>query len=296
VPGVAFFTNQVPALTRWALTNNTEFATAQALDKAVPLNNPPTVEAGREVWTDRTTVRLAGRVADDGKPTGRRLTATWELLDGPGTVAFREPGNPTTKADFSAWGDYTLRLKGDDGELWRSSRTVVHVLPPHTATARAWTFETPLDKEGWTDWNLGTKDESFLDQKWSCISRPVRLVAGGAYIVALKDAPDAHLLSPDALGVNLGKNGFVAIRFQNHTPATHMRLWFTTQDAPIWDAKHSQAFAVTPDDAAARLYILDLRGVAGWSGELKQLRLDLSDGSPLTGTCRIDYLWIGQAR
>jgi hypothetical protein len=33
--------------------------------------------------------------------------------------------------------------------------------------------------------------------------------------------------------------------------------------------------------------------VAGWQGTLKQLRLDLATGTPLTGTCRIDYIWIG---
>jgi hypothetical protein len=293
-PGVMFFTNQAPALTRWALTNNTEYATAKALDKALPLDNPPTVDAGRELWTDRTTVRLAGEISDDKKPASGELKSTWEVLDGPGSVTFRKPAKPATKAVFSAPGDYQLRLKADDGELWRSGCTTVHVLPPGTSVARAWTFEKPLDKEGWTDWNLGTKDEEFMGQKWNCISKPVHLVAGGEYIVAIKDASDAHLLSPDALDVNIDKNGFVTIRFQNHTPAAHMRLRFTTKDAPTWEANLGQGFAVTPNDTESRLYTLDLRGTAGWKGTLKQLRLDFSDGAPLTGTCRIDYIWIGR--
>jgi len=189
-----------------------------------------------------------------------------------------------------------LRLKADDGELWRSARTTVHVLPPGTTVAKTWTFEAPLDKEGWSDWNLGTKDEEFMGQKWSCISRPVHLVAGGEFIVAIKDAPDAHLLSPDALGVDLDKNGLLAIRFQNHTPAARMRLRFTTQAAPTWEANLGQAFAVTPNDTEARLYTLDMRSSAGWSGKLKQIRLSFADGAPLTGTCRIDYIWIGKQR
>jgi hypothetical protein len=40
----------------------------------------------------------------------------------------------------------------------------------------------------------------------------------------------------------------------------------------------------------------DLRGIPGWGGELEQLRLDFSDGTPLTGTCRIDYVWVGRQR
>jgi hypothetical protein len=295
-PGVLFFTNQAPALTRWTLTNNTEYASSKALDKALPYDNPPAVDAGREIWTDEATVRLAGKVSDDGKPKSGRLATAWELLDGPGAVTFRNAAKPATKADFAAPGDYTLRLKADDGELWRSALTAVHVLPPGTAVAKAWTFATPLDKEGWTDWNLGTKDEEFMGQKWSCIARPVRLVAGGEYIVAIKDAPDAHLLSPDALGVDLDGNGLVALRFQNHTPAARMRLRFTTKASPAWEAKLGQAFEVTPNDTAARLYTVDMRGAAGWSGRLKQLRLDFTDGAPLTGTCRIDYLWIGRQR
>jgi hypothetical protein len=293
-PGVIFFTNQAPALTRWALTNNTSYATAKALDKAMPLNNPPAVDAGREIWSDEATVRLAGDVDDDAKPAPRTLRTAWEVLDGPGRVAFRNAAKPATKAEFSAPGDYSLRLKADDGELWRSGLTAVHVLPPGTSVARAWTFEKPLDKEGWSDWNLGTKDEEFMGQKWSCIARPVHLVAGGEYIVALKDAADAHLLSPDRVGVKLDKNPLVTIRFQNHTPAARMRLRFTTEAAPAWEAGLGQAFDVTPNDDSPRVYTVDMRKAAGWTGRLKQLRLDFSDGAPVTGTCRIDYLWIGR--
>jgi len=295
-PGVLFFTNQAPTLTRWALTNNTQYATSKALDKALPFDNPPAVDAGREIWTDRSTVRLAGKVSNDGKPRSGRLATAWELLDGPAAVSFRSPDQPTTTAGFAAPGDYALRLKADDGELWRCGHTAVHILPPGTAVAQAWAFATPLGKEGWTDWDLGTRDEEFMDQNWSCIARPVRLVAGGEYIVAIKDAPAARLLSPDALGVDLDKNGLVAIRFQNHTPAARMRLRFTTKGAPTWEANLGQSFAVTPNDTETRLYTVDMRGADGWSGELKQLRLDLSDGEPLTGTCRIDYVWIGHKK
>ncbi len=295
-PGVLFFTNQAPATTRWALSNNTQYATAKALDKAMRLNNPPAVDAGPEVWSDRTTVRLAGEVDDDERPAPGELAVAWEVLEGPCAVAFRNPAKPATKADFSAPGDYRLRLKADDGELWRCGHTAVHILPPGTSVARAWAFSQPLDKEGWSDWNLGTKDVEYLGQTWSCIARPVRLVAGGHYVVALESAYDAHLLSPDALGVDLGANGLVALRFQNHTPATRMRLRFTTKGAPAWDAKLGQAFAVTPNDTVARLYTVDMRGADGWSGTLKQLRLDIADGEPLTGTCRIDYIWIGRQR
>jgi hypothetical protein len=292
-PGVAFFTNEAPELTRWTVTNNTEYASVAELDRAMLLNDPPVVDAGREIWTDRLRVRLSGVVADDARPAPARLAVRWELLHGPGEVAFADPGTATTEAVFSALGDYQLRLVADDGELWRSALTTVHVLPPRTAVARAWTFETAHDKEGWTDGNLGTREMAWKGQKWACVSQPVKYVAGGYYLVAVEDAPDAHLLSPDALDLSLAANPTVAILFQNHTPASRMRLRFTTADAPLWEAGLGRTFEVAANDTAPHLYTVDMRGVAGWRGKLKQLRLDLADGTPLTGTCRIDYLWIG---
>ncbi len=293
-PGVVFFTNQAPTLTRWSLTNNSAYASARALDKAMPLNNPPSVAAGDKLWTDRPTVRLAGAAADDGLPRKRGLKVIWEVVEGPGEVTFDNPAQASTRATFAATGDYRLRLKADDGELWRSSHTEVHVLPPGTSVARAWGFSKPLDKEGWTDWSLGTADEAFLEPNRDCIARPVRLVAGGFYTVALKDTADAHLLSPDRLDVDLAANGRVALRLQNGTRASRLRLRFTTRETPDWEAGLGRTFEVTPTDTEARPTVIDMRGAPGWTGRLKQLRLDLSDGAPVTGTCRLDYLWIGR--
>jgi len=293
-PGVLFFTNQAPETTRWTLTNNTRYATAKALDKALPLNNPPGVDAGTEIWSDSTDVRLKGKVSDDRKPATGRLATLWEVLDGPGEVRFSDASKPSARASFSRPGDYGLRLKADDGELWRSAHTVVHVLPAGTAVARAWGFSRPLDKEGWSEWAPGTRDEAFVGQKWECIARPVRMVAGGCFVIALQDSVAAHLLSPDGLGVDCGDNPVVTIRMQNHTSATRMRLRFTTDEAPSWGAGLGKVFETVAQDPGQRLYAVDMRDAVGWSGKLKQLQLEFSDGEPVTGTCRIDYIWVGR--
>jgi hypothetical protein len=72
-----------------------------------------------------------------------------------------------------------------------------------------------------------------------------------------------------------------------------MRLRFTTGAEPEWGDANSRAFEVVRNDTGPRVYTVDMSDVSGWSGRLKQLRLDLSDGASLTGTCRIDYIWIG---
>ena len=72
-----------------------------------------------------------------------------------------------------------------------------------------------------------------------------------------------------------------------------MRFRFSTVASPVWQEANGRTFEVVPNDTGPRVYTVDMSDVPGWSGRLKQLRLDLSDGGSLTGTCRIDYIWIG---
>jgi hypothetical protein len=120
----------------------------------------------------------------------------------------------------------------------------------------------------------------------------VKYVAGGYYMVAVENSSDARLLSPDQLGVNLTGRETITLRFQNHTPAGEMRLRFTTEADGSWDEAKSLAFKVAANDHGCRTYALDMSAVPGWKGRLRQLRLDLATGQPITGTCRFDYVWI----
>ncbi|MET0263939.1 MAG: LamG domain-containing protein [Rariglobus sp.] len=45
------------------------------------------------------------------------ITWTWSKLSGPGMVNFENPASPSTPADFSSPGRYSLQLTADDGEL-----------------------------------------------------------------------------------------------------------------------------------------------------------------------------------
>ena len=295
LPGVEFFVNEAPQLTSWTLRNNTSYATVAEIERAMPFNRPPVVDAGTDIHTDARKVTLAGRVLDDGKPTGKPLSIAWEVIEGPGSVALDDVHAPVTIATFDKPGDYLLRLVADDGELWLSDMIVVHVLPLGTSVAKAWEFNTNLDKQGWTEVNLGTSVEHFRDGKRPTTSHPVKYVAGGYYVVAIKDSSDAHLLSVDQLGVELTGKKTITLRFQNHTPATSMCLKFTTEADPQWDDAKSRTFTVVSNDNESRTYTVDLSSVPAWKGRLRQLRLDLATGKPLTGTCRVDYIWVDSA-
>jgi len=168
----------------------------------------------------------------------------------------------------------------------------VHVLPPGVSVAAAWEFNKPLDKEGWTEVNTGTQLREWTHPRWSTTSHPVKYVAGGYYLVAVENSPDAHLLSGDNLSVDLIGRKTIKLRFQNHTPATRMRFRFTTEADPAWQDANSKTFDVTPNDNGPHDYTVDMSTVPGWTGRLKQLRLDLATGAELSGTCRLDYLWI----
>jgi hypothetical protein len=291
LPGVEFFSNRAKELTWWRLFDNKEYATVEEIRKAMPFNEPPIVEAGEAIHSDASTVQLAGKVRDDGKPAGKKLKARWEVLEGPGEVIFEKETSPDTKARFSKPGDYLLRLIGDDGELWTSDLLAVHILPKGTYVINSWEFNRQLDKEGWSEINLGTRERKEGPEEWE-VTKPVKYVSGGYYIVAIENSKDAALLSPDNLGVDLSKCKAIRVRFQNHTPATKMRFSFTTIQDPVWDDAKSKTFEVIPWDNEPHTYVIDMRGVPGWRGILKQLRFDLATGSELTGTCRIDYIWL----
>ncbi|NSW57403.1 MAG: right-handed parallel beta-helix repeat-containing protein [Armatimonadetes bacterium] len=293
LPGVEFFINEAPKTTRWELRDNTRYDTIAEADRAMPHNAAPEVDAGPDISTDATSVHLRGSVRDDRRSGPDPLRVRWEVLEAAGTVTFQDPTAAETDAAFSSPGDYLLRLVADDGELWLSDMVTVHVLQPGKAVAKAWEFNAPLDKEGWSEANLGTQFREWAHPNWSTTSHPVKYVAGGYYLVAMENSTDAHLMSADDLAVDLTGNAHITIRFQNHTPATRMRFRFTTNRAPVWQDANSKTFAVVPNDTAPRVYTVDMSDVAGWTGKLKQLRLDFSDGAELTGTCRIDYIWVG---
>jgi hypothetical protein len=296
-PGVVFFTNQAPTTTQWTLQNNTTYATVAELEKAMPGNRPPVVEAGPDITSDQPLVRLAGSVSDDGKPAGSKMTTRWEMLEGPGTATFREQGSANCRAAFSTPGEYLLRLVGDDGELWTSDLTTVHLLPRGVSLAKAWEFNTPLDKEGWTEAELGTKDRVEMPIKGQDgKSMPVKYVAGGYYIIAVENAPGAKLMSPDSLNVPLNKSQTLRLHCQNHTTATRMVVRFITTTDAAWDDAKSASFAVTPNDNDSKDYVVTVAKLSGWTGTLKQLRLELTAGEAATGTVRIDYIRIENLR
>ena len=310
VPGVPFYVNHSRTTNDWALVGNREFDFAEELDKAFPYIDPPEVRVCGEIWTDSRVAALSARVQDglgravSMKPpiTGRAvaprppLTLAWEQIEGPAGVAFANPSTACTKATFPGEGDYRVQLKADNGTLWRTSRTAVHVLPAGARTFGAWDFARPLDAQGWRAENTGTSYRHIPGNIWfwDTESFPVRLVCGDYYVIAMQNAAGACLVSPDDrdTGVSFGGDcaNAVRVKMMNHTDSARMRLWWQTDAVPEWKEDCSVAFDVKPHDTDDAVYTVPVPSV----GVAKQLRISFSaDGSPVTGTCRIDYIWAG---
>ena len=291
VPGIPFYINESPTTNDWSLARNREFDFPGELDRAFPYIEPPSATICGEVWTDKPTVALFSTV--NGK-----ASLAWEQTEGQNGVTFSRPDAACTKATFPAEGDYRVQLKADNGTLWRTVRTAVHVLPPGALTFKAWDFAKNLDMQGWRVENTGTAYE-FLPAQiafWNSKSHPVRIVCGDYLVVALKDTAEACLVTPDEMdvGVICGRNraNTLRIKMQNHTSSHRMRLWWQTNNrAPAWEEKNTVAFDVKPMDNGDTVYTVALPPV----GNLKQLKLAFSaDGEKVTGTCRIDYIWLGR--
>jgi hypothetical protein len=75
-------------------------------------------------------VSLNGSVEDDGLPRESKLTISWKMLSGPGTVTFTDPSQPVTRARFSTVGVYELELSGTDTEHRNAVKIRVMVNPP----------------------------------------------------------------------------------------------------------------------------------------------------------------------
>jgi hypothetical protein len=111
--------------------------TSAPLRAAADTGALPTVSAGDDqLVTLGDTAFLRGRVSDDGLPDPSALDVSWSVVSGPGQVTFGGDGEAHTSADFSATGDYVLRLSVSDGGGFASDTLTVSVQDAATTTIR----------------------------------------------------------------------------------------------------------------------------------------------------------------
>ncbi|MBB6671240.1 hypothetical protein [Cohnella nanjingensis] len=94
------------------------------------------------------------------------------------------------------------------------------------------------------------------------------------------------MISAEGLGLS-SSNRYFKIRLKNNTNATQAQVFFKTDADSVFTEAKSKTFAIAPNMTSYADYVVDLGTVSGWSGTIKQLRLDPFAN---TGSMNIDRI------
>ncbi|MCD9021677.1 discoidin domain-containing protein [Cohnella silvisoli] len=149
----------------------------------------------------------------------------------------------------------------------------MNLLFPKGWIGRSWNFDSNYNNtEGWTasgiDW-FGTNGKGYLNGT-------IR-------------SNDPSITSPDQLNIAIGSNRYIRIKMKNGGPCNGAKIFFATTTSAMSPA-NAKSFAIKPNDPGYTEYIVDMSTVSGWTGTLKQLRIDPADDEPSSGLFSIDYI------
>jgi len=114
---------------------------------------------------------------------------------------------------------------------------------------------------------------------------------GAGSIAGTITGNDSQLFSPDHLGTPITANT-LRVRIKNGTSATTGRVSFITDADGTYDTTKSKTFTMTARSGYA-FKDIDMSTVRGWTGTLRQIRVDPSDDAGVTsGTFDIDRVQI----
>jgi hypothetical protein len=111
-------------------------------------------------------------------------------------------------------------------------------------------------------------------------------------LVGSISATGVEIYSPDNLALALAGNSKIRLYIKRPAGGSLSgTIWFKTGTDTTWDVAKSKTFTMTAGDDNYQTYLIDMSTVAGWTGTLKQLRLD-PVGDTSTGTFRIGFVRI----
>ena len=199
-------------------------------------NEPPLARAGVDFGVNLpSNATLAGEVHDDGLPANSRLTSTWSVVSGPGTVSFFDPHAPATTAVLSEPGVYELKLTATDS-IATSSDTVLVTAHPEPSLENAllslvaggtgnYLINTTVTLTAGLRNSSGTPIAGF----------PITFVVGGPNATTASVVSDANGLATFALrGTNTGTDSVEAKAVGRTVTARSgvVTLEWTTETAP----------------------------------------------------------------
>ncbi len=86
-------------------------------------------------WADAIELAAGQGLSLRGSLTGGAVSATWDVLSGPGAVTFSDFNDPNTDVEFEAVGVYHLRITASDGVVSGDTDLYVNVYAPGAESA-----------------------------------------------------------------------------------------------------------------------------------------------------------------
>jgi hypothetical protein len=112
----------------------------------------------------------------------------------------------------------------------------------------------------------------------------------GGYVGGTVTGGDPYLVSGDNLGVAITNNKIIKVKLKNSTSATTGQIYFITNADGAWNEAKHKDFSINANSNYTE-YTIDTSTVAGWTGTLKQFRLDPESGAT-SGSFSVDYIRI----
>ncbi len=135
------------------------------------------------------------------------------------------------------------------------------------------TWDFMYDREGFTAKNIKNFD-------WQ----------EGGYIVGTNAGNDPYIISELYLGTDININKTIKLKLKNTSTSTSGKIYFTTDSSPSFNEANSIAFTIKANDSDYTEYTINMTDVSGWTGTLRQLRIDPNDAP--SGSFGIDYIKI----
>jgi hypothetical protein len=169
------------------------------------------------------------------------------------------------------------RFFGGDGnttQIKLSGNTNIGKPESETTVIKSWKFDTEGKLEGWR-----------IGQEIS------KLQVSSGRLEGTISGSDPSILSPEGLGISISAQTSVRIVMKNATKGAFGQIYFITDADLIWDENKHRDFWLYSEEEGYKTYDLDMSLVAGWTGILKTLRVDPSEGVS-KGTFSIDRIEI----
>ncbi len=189
------------------------------------------------------------------------------------TIIANDNNNTEYLIDLSAnnfWSGTITKIRLDPSLSTSGSCNVDYI----NIQEKIWNFNATSES-----WYANNDNQSFAWQTGGYV--------GGTYA----GSGDPQIFSSNNLGLDISNAKTIEIRMKNSTSTTSADIYFVTSADTTWNQAKNKSFSITANDPNYTTYSIDMSTVSGWTGTLKQLRVDPSS-SATSGSFSIDYVCI----